>query len=145
MGAIGLLTVAMPIYIIAFTSQATSPTQPTGGVIFEVLSPFLIVAVVAALIVIFAPTARHAWGRLALIDGLGCFALPFMAAAFSWIVGSHVAHGAGANAGAATAGAGLAGVAMTGAAGFMGFFAGLILVAMAYFILRGAREPLRGS
>jgi hypothetical protein len=141
MGTVGLLAIAMPIYIVAFTSQATSGAQPTGGVIFEVMSPFLIVAVVAAFIVMFAPTARHAWGRLALIDGLACFALPFMAAALSWVVGSHVVQSAGTNVGAAAAGAGagLAGVAMTGAAGFMGFFAGLILVVMAYFILRGAR------
>ncbi len=144
MGTIGLLTVAMPIYIVAFTSQAASGAQPSGGVMFEVLSPFLIVAIVAALIVMFAPSARHAWGRLALIDGLACFALPFMAAALSWVVGSHVAQNAGANAGAAAVGAGVAGVAMTGAAGFVGFFAGLILVVMAYFILRGARRQLRG-
>jgi len=141
MGTVGLLTIATPIYMIAFASQIRSATNTGGATALTILSPFLVIAAIAAVIVIFAPTARHAWGRLALVDGLGCFALPFMAALFSWTLGSQLTHNIDGGE-AAAVGAGLAGVVVTGAAGFVGFFAGLILVIMAYFILRGARKPI---
>jgi len=98
------------------------------------LLPFLVVFVATFLIVKEAPTARQAWGRMALANGIACFALPFMALAFSAVLGAKIVpHNAAAS---TVAGVTLAGVAMVGAAGVFGFFAGMILIVVAYFTLK---------
>ena len=77
MGTVAMVTIGVPFYLVCYVSMLTpySPTDPASA--WRFLLPYLLVAILAALIVGFAPTVRHAWGRMALISGIGCFALPF--------------------------------------------------------------------
>lgn len=139
LGALSIFLIAAPVEMIAFSGGAIPPIWEAPAIVAAVV-------IVAALIAFRAPTARHAWGRLLLINGLACFALPFMGIVFTAVVGSHVAHtiqSAGGDSGATVLGTAAAGVALTGVLGFLGFFLGIILVIAAYFVLRGAARPLR--
>lgn len=128
MGAVAWITVATPIAMIRAASAAS------GGDAMTYILPFLIVALVAAVLVSAAPTSRQAWGRMALLNGLACFALPFMSVAFSAAVGSHIVPEL--QAAGAAAGVAVAGVALAGVTGLFGFFAGMILIVIAYFVLK---------
>lgn len=137
MGAVFWVLVAVPISTALVASSTVAGASAPASLV-----PTVIVAAVAILVTVFAPTARIAWGRLFVLAGLAAFALPFQGVILSAIIGSVVTLGLGGNT-AATAGVALGGALVTGIAAFFGFFLGLIFVVSAYFTLRGAPRPLR--
>jgi hypothetical protein len=127
MGLVGIFTIAWPIKLLVITAAQKDPDSSSPG-LFLLAAPYLAVCVATVLIAGTAPTGRRAWGQLALVNGLACFALPFAGFALVVIIG----HPVGAVA------TGFVGLAMFGVLGLIGFFAGLILVTIAYFVLRSA-------
>lgn len=94
------------------------------------------------LVVILALTANgvgQAWGRGALVCGVTCFALPLAGVVFTSVIGAEVLDQAQPDAfsQAGTAiGVGIGGAMVTGILGFVGFFAGVIFIILAFFLLR---------
>ena len=131
MSVIGSFIIGVPIMTLVMASEANSgATSPNLGSMFA--AP-LIVILLTAIVVVLAPTGRSAWARAFFVNGLACFALPFAGIALSAIVGSSITANVPAEALApATAGAAISGVVVAGGLGFVGFFAGLILLLISY-------------
>ena len=100
-----------------------------------------VVAGVGALLGVFAPTIRRAFGRGFLLLGASVFALPLSVMMLSGRVASDMA-AESANQGATMVGAGIAGTMMTGAAGFIGFFFGTILLIIGLVLALGGRREV---
>lgn len=113
-----------------------------GGAVYGFIGPLIAIAATLA-IGFLAPTARIAWGRLSLMNGLAGFALPLSGFLFSALVGAQAlragaAGGVGAQAGTAL-GVGVFGAMLTGFLAVIGFFAGVFFLVIAYFLLRRPR------
>lgn len=106
--------------------------------------PILVgVLVVVALLAWFAPTARRAWGRGALIAGAAFIAMPLGMMALAGRVGHEtVSAASGADAGAAAVGATLAGGVMVGASMILGFIVGAILLILGLVLALGGRREV---
>jgi len=99
----------------------------------------------ATLLIVFtARSARIAWGRLFLLNGLASLALPLVGMIWSAMgvkeIVKHTTFAAGGSYAAeagVTAGAVLGGAMLTSAMAVVGFFLGAIFLAMAAFMLRG--------
>ncbi|BAQ69192.1 hypothetical protein CCR90_08145 [Rhodovulum sulfidophilum] len=107
---------------------------------------FVMLGVVAlcALLGVFAPTIRRAFGRGFLLLGASTFALPISTFLLSGRVASDtMASTSGEEVDAASAiGAGLAGVAMTGMAAFIGLIMGAIFLLIGLILSLGGRREV---
>lgn len=102
-----------------------------------------IVVAICALLGIFAPTIRRAFGRGFLVLGAAVFALPLSALLLSGRVANDaISQASAADQGMAAAGAGLAGIAVTGMATFIGFIAGSILLLIGLILSLGGRREV---
>jgi hypothetical protein len=140
MGAVGLGLIAFPM---GMSIQETVLQGNGSSSNLPIIAPFLAVALLTIVIALWAPTARIAWGRLCVVNGLAGFALPLQGVLFSMLFGSTMlAHTTSATdpvvKAGARLGAGLAGAAITGALAFVGIFIGLIFIVAGYFVLRDA-------
>ena len=140
MGAAAFCVVGIPSGMSIISSQIGGSQS-----VFSIVAPFVAIAVLTILIAMLAPTARIAWGRLCVLNGLASFALPFQGLLLSTLIGSlaitQLHNGTAGHSGAevgAMLGAGAFGVALTSALAFVGFFLGMIFVVAGYFILRAA-------
>ena len=131
LGAVALCLIAFPMAM-SITFAETKDPLPT-------FAPFLAVAVLTIFIVLWAPTARIAWGRLFVLNGLAAFALPLQGILYSALekLATLARTPADLHLGA-TLGVGLFGTAITGALALVGFFMGVIFIVAGYFVLRGA-------
>ena len=137
MGALGSFVIGVTIGMLAIASSTGSGADNKS---FILIGPLAIIAI-TAVIVIFAPSARSAWARSFFMNGIACFALPFAGIAYSAIVGSGVSAQAGPAHPGAVAGAVVGGTLIAGALGFVGFFAGAILLAFAYGLRHREQMP----
>jgi len=101
---------------------------------------FVVVAF-GALLGVFAPTIRRAFGRGFLLAGISFFALPLSTMLLSGRVASDVIASSD-NQAATAAGAGLGAAMMTGAAAFVGFFVGAILIIIGLVLVLGGRREV---
>lgn len=101
----------------------------------------LVVAIIGALLGVFAPTIRRAFGRGFLLLGASIFALPLSTLLLSGRVTSDMAAQSG-NDAATLAGAGIAATMMTGAAAFIGFFLGAIFLIIGLVLVLGGRREV---
>jgi hypothetical protein len=100
-----------------------------------------VVAGLGALLGVFAPTIRRAFGRGFLLLGASVFALPLSVMMLSGRVASDMM-AESTSTGATAVGAGIAGTMMTGAAGFVGFFFGAILLLIGLVLSLGGRREV---
>ena len=139
MGLIAALIVGFQINLVANSFTPGQHPQSESGA-----TGILVAIAITLIIVVLSRSARTAWGRLCLFNGLASLALPLTGVAFTAIFGyqsvqSVPVHGAtsAAAAQAGTAiGVGLAGTAVSVTLGFVGFFLGAIFLVIAYFLLR---------
>lgn len=105
---------------------------------------FLVVLALTALVAIFAPTGRRAWGRGSLIVGALFIAMPLFVTGLSAQVGSSMVTDAAASGDeAATAiGATLGGGLMVGASMFIGFIAGTVFLILGLVLVLGGRREV---
>ena len=101
----------------------------------------LVVIAIGALLGVFAPTIRRAFGRGFLLAGVAVLALPLSAMLLSGRVLSEMSPELQGNS-AKMAGAGIGAALMTGAAGFVGFFLGAILIIVGLVIALGGRRQV---
>jgi hypothetical protein len=101
------------------------------------------VILISAVLGLFAPTIRRAFGRGFLLVGASVFALPLSTMLLSGRVMQDVVDKAGSgNEGMAAVGAGIAGTLATGAAAFVGFFLGAILIVIGLVLALGGRREV---
>lgn len=116
--------------------MGTAPGSSTPIVIYAVV-------LIGALLGLFAPTIRRAFGRGFLFLGVSVFALPLSTILLSGRVSSDMMTNVAADERAMTAvGSGLAGVVLTGAAGFIGFFLGTIFLILGLVLSLGGRREV---
>jgi hypothetical protein len=135
-GAIAIAVIAMPSYSLIVAFCIAVGGDPRDLPLLIVIGPFVLVILAAGAVAFCAPSGRRAWGRLALLVGLGCFALPIAAFIFSAFIGAATPRAEGVDH-QATANA-LFGMSLLSALAFVEFFLGMILVFAAHFVLRGA-------
>ncbi len=102
---------------------------------------FFLVIGAGALLGVFAPNIRRAFGRGFLLLGASVFALPLSTLLLSGRVASDMAAQSG-NDAATLAGAGIAATMMTGAAAFIGFFLGAIFLIIGLVLVLGGRREV---
>jgi hypothetical protein len=131
MGLIGCFVIGLPVNMIV--SGGNSDTSAAPGVIAALIAT-LVLAVTAS-------TARSAWSRLFLTNGLACLALPLVGIAWSVMVAptminkaTFASGGSYAAEAGAQAGAVIGGAMLTGTMAFVGFFMGAIFLVLAFFI-----------
>ncbi len=144
MSLVGWFVIGLPVMLIVLPSLAGNPEASVG---WAFLGPGI--AVIATIvIVLFAPTARIAWGRLFLLNGLVSLALPLSGIVSSALLGHqilrHVEGSREAETGVAM-GAGLGGMMVSGMLGIVGFFLGAIFLVLAFVALRNAPRSKRRS
>ncbi|GAB5428047.1 MAG: hypothetical protein Devi2KO_15060 [Devosia indica] len=121
----------------AFTPAIAAFVDMPGGNAWMLL----VVILISALLGVFAPTIRRAFGRGFLLVGVACLALPISTMLLSGrVMNDMLAEST--NQGATMVGAGIAGTLMTGAAGFIGFFLGSILIIIGLVLALGGRREV---
>jgi len=134
MSVIGWFVIGVTVSLVPIAAAVTSDT---GGDKWWVMTIGPVSAVVITLIIgASAPTARIAWGRLFLLNGLVSLAAPLAGIAYSAIMAKHITEQT--HSSAAATGAGIGGVLITGALGFVGFFLAAIFLVISFLALRGA-------
>lgn len=101
------------------------------------------VIVIGALLGLFAPSIRRAFGRGFLLSGVAFLALPLTTMLLSGKLASEaVSRASQADQAAAAVGAGLGGVLLTGAAAFIGLFVGAIFIIIGLVLALGGRREV---
>lgn len=139
------LTIALP-FLIA-TGLASAPTTP-GGAVAALEWGLSSVAAVGVLIAIASSTVRRAWGWLILTNGFAAIALPVVTMMVASTTGASsvdvLASSSAASTGVAF-GALLAGAASAGFVEIVSIPVEIVLLAIAFFVLRNAPRPARDA
>lgn len=144
-GIVGGLFVAVAVSSVLGVMLGAFVDSPPAGSTAQVTSPasLLLLAIWAGFIIWAARRARgqrRVWGATMLWLGLSAFAAPIATLVFSAGYAARVDTTSPGTAAGVAVGGGL----LTIAAGFVGFFLGLLFLVPAYFLLRGGRgEPTK--
>lgn len=122
--------------LIPATAAFNSGADTTSSTVLT----FVVIAI-GALLGLFAPTIRRAFGRGFLLLGTAIFALPLSVLLLSGRVASDMVASSD-NQAATAIGAGIAGTLMTGASAFIGFFLGAIFIVIGLVLALGGRREV---